>query len=92
MPIIYNYWAILGLDILGVIFWLVSFALLASEVATYKSDLDSFNSCIYEVDGVCFYKRSLPSLQKRDTTIEDYYHALAATAGLGAVELYVTFF
>lgn len=29
----YNYWAILSLDIFMVIFWLVSFALAAAEVA-----------------------------------------------------------
>jgi hypothetical protein len=32
-PIIYQYWAILGLEVLCLIFWLISFALLASEVA-----------------------------------------------------------
>lgn len=32
-PIIYQYWAILGLEIFCLIFWLISFALLASEVA-----------------------------------------------------------
>jgi hypothetical protein len=32
-PIIYQYWAILALEIFCLIFWLISFALLASEVA-----------------------------------------------------------
>ncbi|KAI0468501.1 hypothetical protein F4859DRAFT_205720 [Xylaria cf. heliscus] len=32
-PTAYNYWAILGLDIFHVIFWLISFALLASQAA-----------------------------------------------------------
>ncbi|KAI1164635.1 hypothetical protein F5B18DRAFT_240807 [Nemania serpens] len=32
-PRAYNYWAILGFDIFHVIFWLVSFALLASQAA-----------------------------------------------------------
>ncbi|GAP85341.1 putative integral membrane protein [Rosellinia necatrix] len=32
-PAAYNYWAILGLDIFHVIFWLISFALLASQAA-----------------------------------------------------------
>ena len=36
-PIIYQYWAILGLEIFCLIFWLISFALLASEVAVAAS-------------------------------------------------------
>jgi len=32
-PVIYNYWAILALDIFLVIFWLCSFSLLASQVS-----------------------------------------------------------
>ncbi|KAI0444893.1 hypothetical protein F4803DRAFT_510216 [Xylaria telfairii] len=32
-PAAYNYWAILGLDIFHVIFWLISFALLAAQAA-----------------------------------------------------------
>jgi len=82
-PIAYNYWAILGLDIHGVLFWLISFALLASEVSTYKSDVvDVVNNCVWEF-GVCYYKRAI---LKRDTTVSDYYHAMAATAALGAFE------
>lgn len=34
-PSIYNYWAVLGLDIFMVIMWLSSFALLASQVAAF---------------------------------------------------------
>jgi len=82
--LLYNYWAILGLDMLGVFFWLVSFALLASEVANLKSELDSVTRCAYEIDGVCVYKRAM--LQKRDTTFNTYYHNTGAAAGLGAVE------
>jgi predicted membrane protein len=32
-PFLYQYWAILSLDIFCLIFWLISFALLAAEVA-----------------------------------------------------------
>ncbi|KAJ2990843.1 hypothetical protein NUW58_g2758 [Xylaria curta] len=32
-PAAYNYWAIMGLDIFLVVFWLISFALLASQAA-----------------------------------------------------------
>ncbi|KAK4216547.1 hypothetical protein QBC37DRAFT_86991 [Rhypophila decipiens] len=36
-PSIYNYWAVLGLDIFMVIMWLSSFALLASQVAIWMA-------------------------------------------------------
>ncbi|KAJ8107943.1 hypothetical protein ONZ43_g6576 [Nemania bipapillata] len=36
-PKAYNYWAILGLDIFHVLFWLISFALLASQAAVLFS-------------------------------------------------------
>ncbi|KAK4132571.1 hypothetical protein BT67DRAFT_360130, partial [Trichocladium antarcticum] len=37
VPAIYNYWAILGLDIFYVVMWLASFALLAARVAAWYS-------------------------------------------------------
>ncbi|KAI0547156.1 hypothetical protein F4679DRAFT_555474 [Xylaria curta] len=44
-PGAYNYWAILGLDIFHVIFWLISFALLAAQAAyilAYGSYYDDY--------------------------------------------------
>ncbi|KAI0966469.1 hypothetical protein F4678DRAFT_296206 [Xylaria arbuscula] len=41
-PAAYNYWAILGLDIFHVIFWLISFALLASQAAAVLSYTDYY--------------------------------------------------
>jgi hypothetical protein len=89
-PIIYNYWAILGLDIFAIVFWLISFALLASEVAAYQIVTYSANDCYYSYAGVCYYKRSraLENLAKRATTnVYTYRNAMAAASGLGGLEL-----
>lgn len=48
----YNYWAIMALDIFHVLFWLISFGLLAAQAAAlfvlgddyYYSDSDYFNT------------------------------------------------
>lgn len=86
LPVAYNYWAILGLDIFAVVFWVISFPLLASEVGDYTVVTDD---CVYEFDGYCYKKRWL-SLEKRDTTNPTTYrNAMAAAAGLGGLELYV---
>jgi len=85
MPIIYNYWAVLGVDIFAVIFWLISFALLASEVAAYQIVYDT--GCSYTYDGYCYKKRGLNLLPKRATTnVVTYRNALAAASGLGGLE------
>jgi len=90
VPAMYNYWAILGLDIFGVVFWLVSFALLASEVAAYQIVTYTFDtsSCNYYYAGVCYKKRSLNFLAKRvaTTNVYTYRNALAAASGLGGLE------
>ncbi|KAM7209359.1 hypothetical protein V8F20_000409 [Naviculisporaceae sp. PSN 640] len=48
-PSIYNYWAVLGLDIFMVVMWLSSFALLASQVAAWfsYSYYDSWTGYVY---------------------------------------------
>ncbi|RFU32237.1 hypothetical protein B7463_g4113, partial [Scytalidium lignicola] len=83
VPILYNYWAILGLDIFAVVFWIISFSLLASEVAQYSWVVDSYTSCSYYY-GYCVKKRD--GLQKRTTDIYTYRNAMAAAAGLGGLE------
>jgi hypothetical protein len=86
----YNYWAILGLDIFAIVFWLISFALLASEVAAYRIVTYTANDCYYSYAGVCYYKRSraLETLAKRATTnVYTYRNAMAAASGLGGLEL-----
>lgn len=87
-PIIYNYWAILGLDIFAIVFWLSSFALLASEVADNPLSYydDTSDSCYY-YDGVCYYRKQRRALGKRATTnVKTYRNSLAAASGLGGLE------
>jgi hypothetical protein len=91
-PVIYNYWAILGLDIFAIVFWIISFSLLASEVAAYQIVTYTADDCYYSYAGVCYYKRSraLENLTKRATTnVYTYRNAMAAASGLGGLELYV---
>lgn len=89
-PIIYNYWAILGLDIFAIVFWIISFSLLASEVGSYRIVTYSSSDCVYSYAGVCYYKRSraLENLAKRATTdVYTYRNSMAAASGLGGLEL-----
>ncbi|KAI2620505.1 hypothetical protein GGR54DRAFT_102670 [Hypoxylon sp. NC1633] len=78
-PKAYNYWAILGLDIFLVLFWLISFAILASQVASAFAvyhDYANFYGDYYD---------------DYETAINIYGGCLAGAAGLGGVEflLYV---
>jgi hypothetical protein len=84
LPVAYNYWAILGLDIFAIVFWLISFALLASEVAAYQIVTVS-DTCYL---GYCYKKRDV-ALAKRTTNLYTYRDAMAAASGLGGLELYV---
>lgn len=92
-PGLYNRWAVLGLEIFGVAFWLVSFLLLAHWTSVYNAYWFGENGSYgwwnapYAPDEIGFRKRSI---LKRST---NKYHTgvvLAGTAaGLGGVELYV---
>lgn len=91
----YNYWAILGLDIFAIVFWLISFALLAWEVSVFGWGLYDYGysggSSCYDYLGYsyCAKKRDVSSMiGKRATTdLYTYRNALAAAAGLGGLEL-----
>jgi hypothetical protein len=85
-PIAYNYWAILGLDIFAIIFWLISFALLASEVAGYSVVTYYDNYCTY-VNGYCYKKRAIGLEKRASTSPYTYRNAMAAASGLGGLEL-----
>jgi len=74
-PLFYNYWAILGLDIFALFFWLISFALLASEV---DGGIEN-DSCIWF--GCLKRKRGLV---KRSGN--NFFNAMAAEAAFGGVE------
>ena len=79
-PRAYNYWAILALDIWAVIFWLSSFALLASLVTVYSTaDI----TCDYYA---CYYNKKR-DLETRDISRTGYRGIMGAAAGLGALEL-----
>jgi len=88
-PVAYNYWAILGLDIFAIVFWIVAFPLLASEVAGF--DIVAVNipvtipGCTYYGYNLCYKKRGV-TLVKRDLNLFTYRNALAAAAGLGGLE------
>jgi hypothetical protein len=82
-PTAYNYWAVLALDIFAVLFWLISFPLLASRVAREgkSGSVSGANTDCYW--GPCFV------LLKRGTDFYTYRNSMAAASGLGALELYV---
>lgn len=74
-PSLYNYWAVLGLDIFLLIFWLISFAILAAQVApafagTVECDYYSGYCAAYALDGIGLI----------------YASCLAGAAGLGGVQ------
>ncbi len=70
----YNYWAICSLDVFLVVFWLASFALMASQVGPY---INGYSVC--DIFGCVHY--GLTARQKI------YADCMAAVAGLGAIEL-----
>jgi len=47
-PAAYNYWAILSLEIFCVLFWLISFAVLATNVVYSNSAVCDYDECIVE--------------------------------------------
>jgi len=78
-PKIYNYWAVLSLDIFLLIFWLCSFAYLASQVAIiFGYTTGSYYSYYSNTYYYYYYSRS---------EVLVWASCLAAAAGLGALEL-----
>lgn len=78
---IYNYWAILGLDIFFIVMWLSAFALQASRVAPYFAYVATTT-----VSSSYYYGYS-----ESYTTYEvSWLGAQAAAAALGGIELYVS--
>ncbi|APA10456.1 hypothetical protein SS1G_07042 [Sclerotinia sclerotiorum 1980 UF-70] len=88
-PAIYNYWAVLGLDIIAVILWVVSFPVLASQIATAVTyyDYDDY-SCGYYYYYSCSYKhkRGLGVEKRAETTWETYKGIMIATAALAGIQ------
>ena len=80
----YNYWAILGLDIFGVICWLSAMAALAATRATFDIPT-TIDECVHTADGgVCDRK-----LLKRAVAGNGYLAAMSAAAGISALEMFV---
>lgn len=76
-PAIYNYWAVLALDILLVIMWLSSFALLASRVAAIYALGTYYN----------YYTGNYYAGSTLTGIAGGWAACLAAAAALGGVEL-----
>lgn len=88
-PRLYNRWVILGLEIFGVIFWVVAFSLLAEWTAFYNANnwwLSYYDDTYGNWDYPYTYEKS-----RHSGRMGGKYRAaiaLAGTAsGLGAVEL-----
>ncbi|KAH6687864.1 hypothetical protein F5X68DRAFT_275572 [Plectosphaerella plurivora] len=82
-PRIYNYWAVLSLDIFLVIFWLVAFAVLASQVSALYS-LVGLSSYYYD------YSYYYSSSTLESTIFTAWLACQAAASALGGV-LFVLF-
>jgi hypothetical protein len=83
LPVLYNYWAILGLDIFATIFWIISFALLASEVASHPI----VTYCTFYYFCYSYKKRDVDLAKRATTNVVTYRNAMAAASGLGGLEL-----
>jgi hypothetical protein len=76
-PIAYNYWVVLGLDRFLVIFWLISFALTASEAEQYNQ------LWVYD----CFDRLIRRQGCSHETSSFTSRNILRVTAAFGAFEL-----
>jgi hypothetical protein len=87
----YNYWAVLGLEIFMIIFWLSSMAALASLRSTFTIPVN-IDGCFNDGSGgVCFRKRAL---MKRAVATKGYLNMMSGAAALSAIIMLVksTFF
>jgi hypothetical protein len=80
----YNYWAILGLDIFAIIFWVISFPYEAWTTAAATYWYEYVTSCY---GYYCEEKRGLPLVSRDTTDLYTYRNSMAAAAGLGGLEL-----
>lgn len=71
----YNYWAVMSLDMFAILFWLISLAIMAADIAPYA---DETEVCDYYY-GTCTWLGAI------------FFACLAAIAGLGGAEWYVFF-
>ncbi|QSZ34999.1 hypothetical protein DSL72_007861 [Monilinia vaccinii-corymbosi] len=84
-PVMYNYWAILALDILAVVLWLSAFPTLAAQIATsvvYTSSYDTYYGAYYNYK----IKRGLGIERRAETTWDTYKGTMIASSAFGALE------
>ncbi len=79
-PKIYNYWAVLSLDIFLLIIWLSSFAVMAAEVAPFIQEA-AYYAGTYSCDG---YTCADNTISTEAWAVLD---SMAAVAGVGGLEL-----
>ena len=81
----YNFWAILALDAVGVIFWLSSMAALAATRATFTVPT-TIDGCVNDGSGgVCYKARAL---EKRVyVATNGYLSMMSGAAGLSGLEM-----
>ncbi|RFU29214.1 hypothetical protein B7463_g7115, partial [Scytalidium lignicola] len=85
----YNYWAVLALEVVSVIFWLSAMAALAATRATFTVPT-TINECVHtDNGGVCDKKRDVSgNLYKRAYVATDsYLDMMSAAAGISAIEM-----
>jgi len=85
LKVAYNYWAILGLDIFAIVFWIISFSYEAWTTAAATDWYESVYTCTW-YDGYCYKKRDLPLVSRATTNVYTYRNSMAAAAGLGGLE------
>ncbi|KAI1815247.1 hypothetical protein GGS20DRAFT_356103 [Poronia punctata] len=76
-PIAYNYWAVLGLEIFHVVFWLIAFAVLASQAAVWLSYTAGTNTIDEVFGAVCGAGAGLGALQWVSYIVTLTLHSLA---------------
>jgi hypothetical protein len=75
-------WAVLGLDIFGVVFWITSMGLMASWVSGFH-DIYYDYTCWY-----CYKKRDLNLVPRTIYAGDIYVNSMKGAAGVAGIELY----
>ncbi|RDW85387.1 hypothetical protein BP5796_03712 [Coleophoma crateriformis] len=84
LPALHNHWALLTLELIGVLLWGAAFPLLATGVAEY-SKATTYH-CAYYWDGVCYYKDTTGAVKHATATVKVYRDCMTAAAALGGLE------
>lgn len=83
----YNYWAIIVLEAIAVVFWLASMGALAATRAIFTVPT-TINGCVNEGNGgVCYKKRDLNLSKRGYVATNAYLGMMSGAAGLSAIEM-----